>query len=63
MGLSELVVGGADFLGLAVIFSLSVSVELTETLDLIDVLILFLLELGNFKEKVIDFLAELVALV
>jgi len=63
VGLGQLVVGGADFLGLAVILTLSVGVELTETLDLVDVLILLLLELGNFEEKVVDFLAELVSLV
>ena len=61
--LGQLVVGGANLLRLPVILTLTVSVQLTETLDLINILILFLLELGNFEEKVIDFLAELVALV
>ena len=63
MGLGQLVVGAADFLGLTVILTLTISVELTETLDLIDILVLFLLELGYFEEKVVNFLAELVTLV
>lgn len=63
VGLGQLVVGGADFLGLTVILTLTISVELTETLDLIDILVLFLLQLGYFEEKVVNFLAELVTLV
>jgi hypothetical protein len=63
VGLGQLVVGGANLLRLPVILTLTVSVQLTETLDLINILILFLLELGNFEQKVINFLAELVALV
>ncbi len=61
--LAQLVVSGANLLRLAVILTLTVSVQLTETLDLINILILFLLELRNFEQKVIDFLAELVTLV
>ena len=61
--LGQLVVSGANLLRLPVILTLTVSVQLTETLDLINILILFLLELRNFEEKVIDFLAELVTLV
>lgn len=61
--LGQLVVSGANLLRLPVILTLTVSVQLTETLDLINILILFLLELGNFEQKVINFLAELVALV
>lgn len=63
VGLGQLVVSGANLLRLAVILTLTVSVQLTETLDLINILILFFLELGNFEQKVIDFLAELVTLV
>ncbi len=63
MSLSQLVVSGANFLRLTVILALSVGVELTESLNLIDVLILFLLELGHFEQKVINLLAQLVALV
>lgn len=63
VGLGQLVVSCADFLGLTVILALSVSVELTKSLNLIDILGLLLLELGNFEEEIVDFLAELVALV
>lgn len=63
VGLRQFVVSCADFLGLAVILALSVCVELTKSLDLIDVLCLLLLELGNFEKEIVDLLAELVALV
>ena len=43
VGLSELVISGTDLLALAVILTLSVGVELTETLNLIEILCLFLL--------------------
>jgi hypothetical protein len=63
VGLGELIVGGTDLLTLAVILALSISVELTEALDLIKVLCLFLLKLGDFEKKVVDVFAKLIALV
>ena len=63
MGLGKFVISCADLLTLSVIFTLSVSVELTEALNLIEILCLFFLKLGDFKEKSIDVFAELVAIV
>jgi hypothetical protein len=57
VGLSELVISGTDLLALAVILTLSVGVELTETLNLIEILCFFLLKLGDFEEKSIDVFA------
>ena len=52
-----------DSLTLPVILAFSVSVKFAEALDLIKILCLLFLELGNFEEEGVDILAEYVSLV
>lgn len=61
MGLCQLVVSSSDLLTGGIVFALSVSVQLSESLNLILVLNLLLLQLGDFEQQVVDVLSDLVA--
>jgi hypothetical protein len=63
VGLGQLVVCAADLLAGAVVLALSIGVELAESLDLILVLGLLLLELAHLEEESVYVLAHAIALV
>lgn len=63
MSLSKLVISASNLLACRVILTFSVSIELSQSLDLILILCFLLLNLADFKHQVINVLSHLVALV